>query len=130
MALWTGFVLVLVVVLDLVVLSSSRLRGAIRTVAFQGAVMSALPLLLATEHHQLVHVLALSVGALVVRLALGFPFSSPWWSLLAFLGGMAVFAVVLGAIESTTARLRLVRVPQLLVAASVMGAFALVLILR
>ncbi len=69
-------------------------------------------------------------GALVVRLALGFPFSSPWWSLLAFLGGMAVFAVVLGAVESTTARLRLVRVPQLLVAASVMGAFALVLILR
>lgn len=69
-------------------------------------------------------------GALVVRLALGFPFSSPWWSLLAFLGGMAVFAVVLGTIESTTARLRLVRVPQLLVAASVLGAFALVLILR
>ncbi len=69
-------------------------------------------------------------GALVVRLALGFPFSSPWWSLLAFLGGMAGFAVALGTIESTTARLRLVRVPQLLVAASVMGAFALVLILR
>jgi formate hydrogenlyase subunit 4 len=69
-------------------------------------------------------------GALVVRLALGFPFSSPWWSLLAFLGGMALFAVVVGAIESTTARLRLARVPQILVAASVMGAFALVLILR
>ena len=69
-------------------------------------------------------------GALVVRLALGFPFSSTWWSLLAFLGGMALFAVVLGTIESTTARLRLIRVPQLLVAASIMGAFALVLILR
>jgi formate hydrogenlyase subunit 4 len=69
-------------------------------------------------------------GALVVRLALGFPFSSPWWALLAFLGGMAVFAVVLGTIESTMARLRLVRVPQLLVGASVLGVFALVLILR
>ena len=69
-------------------------------------------------------------GALVVRLALGFPFSSPWWSLLAFLGGMAAFALALGVIESTTARLRLVRVPQLLVGASVLGAFALVLVLR
>ncbi len=39
MALWTSFVFVLVVALDLVVLASSRLRGAIRTVAFQGAVM-------------------------------------------------------------------------------------------
>ena len=69
-------------------------------------------------------------GALVVRLAVGFPFSSPWWSLLAFLGGMALFAVVLGTIESTMARIRLVRVPQLLVGASVLGVFALVLILR
>jgi len=67
MALWTGFVFVLVVGLDLVVLASSRLRGAIRTVAFQGAVMSALPLLLASEHHQTVHVLALALGALVVK---------------------------------------------------------------
>ena len=69
-------------------------------------------------------------GALVVRLALGFPFSSPWPALGVFLGGMALFAVVLGVIESTMARLRLVRVPQLLVAASVLGAFALVLVLR
>ena len=70
------------------------------------------------------------LGALVVRLALGFPFGSPWLSLLAFLGGMAVFAVVVGVIESTTARLRLNRVPQFLVAASVLSTFALVLLLR
>jgi formate hydrogenlyase subunit 4 len=69
-------------------------------------------------------------GALVVRLALGFPFSSPWWSLLAFLGGMALFAVVLGTIESTTARLKLARVPQFLVAASALAVFSLVLIFR
>jgi hydrogenase-4 component E len=67
MATWTGFVFVLVVVLDLFVLASSRLRGAIRTVAFQGAVLSVLPLLLATEHHQPVHVLALAAGALIVK---------------------------------------------------------------
>src|SRR6516165_7120952 len=67
MPLWTGLLFVLVVVLDLVVLASSRLRGAIRTVAFQGAVLSVLPLLLATERHQTVHVLALAAGALVVK---------------------------------------------------------------
>jgi formate hydrogenlyase subunit 4 len=69
-------------------------------------------------------------GALVVRLALGFPFSSPWPSLAVFLGGMILFAVALGAIESTTARLRLRRVPQLLVGAAALAAFALVLVLR
>jgi formate hydrogenlyase subunit 4 len=69
-------------------------------------------------------------GALVVRLALGFPFPSPWLALAAFLGGMIVFAVVLGAVESTMARLRLVRVPQFLVTAAVLAGFALVLVLR
>lgn len=64
---WNGVVFVLVVVLDLLVLASSRLRGAIRTVAFQGALLSLLPLLLATEEHQALHVVALAVGALVVK---------------------------------------------------------------
>ncbi len=67
MALWTSFLFVLVVVLDLLVLASSRLRGAIRTVAFQGAVLSVLPVLLATEQHQAVHVVALALGALLVK---------------------------------------------------------------
>ena len=69
-------------------------------------------------------------GALVVRLTLGFPVASPALSLLAFLGGMLGFAVAIGTVESTLARLRLVRVPQLLVAATVLSAFALVLLLR
>jgi formate hydrogenlyase subunit 4 len=69
-------------------------------------------------------------GALVVRLGLGFPLASPWAALLALLGGMVAFAVALGAIESTMARLRLTRVPQLLVGASVLSVFALVLLLR
>ena len=37
---------------------------------------------------------------------------------------------MVGVIESTMARLRLVRVPQLLVAASVLSVLALVLVLR
>jgi hydrogenase-4 component E len=58
---------ILVVLLDLVLLASSRLRGAIRTVAFQGALLSLLPLLLATDAHETVHVVALAVGALAVK---------------------------------------------------------------
>jgi formate hydrogenlyase subunit 4 len=69
-------------------------------------------------------------GALVVRLALGFPFSSPWTSLGVFLGGMAAFAVVVGLVESTTARLRMNRVPHFLTATAILGVFSLVLLLR
>ncbi len=69
-------------------------------------------------------------GALVVRLALGFRFGSPWLAFLAFLAGMAGFAVLVGLVESAMARLRLGRVPQMLVGASVLSVFALVLLLR
>jgi formate hydrogenlyase subunit 4 len=50
--------------------------------------------------------------------------------LLAFLGGLAAFALLVGVVESAMARLRLQRVPQLLVGASVLSLFALVLGLR
>src|SRR5512138_194201 len=63
----TALLFVLVVVLDLVVLASSRLRGAIRTVALQGALLSLLPVVLATGAHQPLHVAALAIGALVVK---------------------------------------------------------------
>ncbi len=69
-------------------------------------------------------------GALVVRLVLGLPLASPAASLAAFLGGMLGFAVLVGTVESTMARLRLTRVPQLLVASSLLSVFALVLQLR
>ncbi|MBI4616365.1 MAG: NADH-quinone oxidoreductase subunit H [Planctomycetes bacterium] len=44
--------------------------------------------------------------------------------------GMLAVAVLVGVVESTLARLRLVRVPQLLVGAGVLSALALVLVLR
>ncbi|HTN52597.1 MAG TPA: NADH-quinone oxidoreductase subunit H [Anaeromyxobacter sp.] len=69
-------------------------------------------------------------GALVVRLAVGFPAASPWRSLGVFLAGMLAFGVALGTVESTLARLRMTRVPQLLVGAGVLAVFALVLLLR
>jgi formate hydrogenlyase subunit 4 len=47
-----------------------------------------------------------------------------------FLAGLVLFALAVGVVESIMARLRMIRVPQLLVGASVLSAFALVLLLR
>ena len=44
--------------------------------------------------------------------------------------GLLLLAVVVGIIESTMARLRLVRIPQLLVAAGSLSAFAFILVMR
>jgi formate hydrogenlyase subunit 4 len=68
-------------------------------------------------------------GALFVRVSLGVPASGVASAAL-FLAGMAAFAVLVGVIESVMARLRLSRVPQMLVGASVLSAFGLVLLLR
>jgi formate hydrogenlyase subunit 4 len=69
-------------------------------------------------------------GALVVKLALGARFADPLVAFVAFLAGQLLFAAAIGVVESTMARLRLSRVPQLLVGASVLSGFALVLLLR
>jgi formate hydrogenlyase subunit 4 len=60
------------------------------------------------------------------------PVRSGWWGvdLVAGIAGMMFLAVLVGAIESTIARLRLVRVPQFLVAAAVLSILALVLVMR
>ena len=47
-----------------------------------------------------------------------------------FAGGLVGVSVVVGLVESSMARLRLVRVPQLLVTATLLAAFAVVLVLR
>ncbi len=70
------------------------------------------------------------LGALVVNLA--FPWETPWWQLntLIFLGGLVLLAIFIGVIESVMARLRLVRVPQVLIGTTLISVFALVLVLR
>jgi formate hydrogenlyase subunit 4 len=70
------------------------------------------------------------LGTLLVGILV--PVRSPWWivDLAVGIGGMAALAVLVGVIESTIARLRLVRVPQFLVAASVLSILALVLVMR
>ena len=66
-------VFILVVVIDLFLLASSRLGAAIRIVAIQGALLGALPLLLIADGHAVGHALVLAVGALAVK-----GFLVPW----------------------------------------------------
>jgi formate hydrogenlyase subunit 4 len=69
-------------------------------------------------------------GAILSRIVLA---SVPGGALVeeaVFLGGLVAFAAGVGVVESVMARLKMVRVPQLLVGASVLCAFALVLLLR
>ncbi len=68
---------------------------------------------------------ALVVGVMVPRTGVSAPVSAA-----ILLAGLVVVAVVVGLVESVMARLRLDRVPQLLVAASALAAFAAILLLR
>jgi formate hydrogenlyase subunit 4 len=68
-------------------------------------------------------------GAILSRLVLGHG-EGALLSEALFLAGLLAFAVGVGLVESFMARLRMTRVPQLLVGASVLSAFALVLLLR
>jgi len=70
------------------------------------------------------------LGSVLVGIAVPVRTGSPWVDGGAFLAGMAVLAIAIGIVESTMARLRLVRVPQLLVSAGGLAAIALVLTFR
>ena len=71
-----------------------------------------------------------TIGWLVVGILA--PAQFAWYplNLAAGLAGMAVLSVATGIVESVMARLRLLRVPQFLIAASVLAILALVLVLR
>jgi formate hydrogenlyase subunit 4 len=70
------------------------------------------------------------LGAPLVRLMLPFNTGSTAGDALLFLGGMLLLAVLIGIIESVMARLKLVRIPQVLVGSTLLAGFALVLVLR
>jgi formate hydrogenlyase subunit 4 len=70
------------------------------------------------------------LGALVVRLALPWQSGLWWLDAMIFLGGMLLLAVLIGVVESIMARLRLVRIPQILIGTTLVSIFALVLVLR
>jgi formate hydrogenlyase subunit 4 len=71
-----------------------------------------------------------ALGAVLIGVVVPIHSGNAWLDGAAALGGMLGLAVVIGIVESTMARLRLVRVPQLLVGAGVFAALALMLVLR
>lgn len=69
-------------------------------------------------------------AALLVRLALPVATGNPWTDWPLFLAGLLAVAVAVGVVESAMARLRLIHVPTLLVAACLLTGFGVVLIGR
>ncbi len=69
-------------------------------------------------------------GSLLSQLVLAARPGGSLWGLAAFAAGLAAFALLVGVVESAMARLKMQRVPQLLVGAAVLSLFALVLVLR
>ena len=69
------------------------------------------------------------MGALLVGLAVPVRSGNPLLDAAEFLGGMLVLAMLIGVVESSMARLRLPRVPKLLVGATALAVLALVLVL-
>jgi formate hydrogenlyase subunit 4 len=67
-------------------------------------------------------------GALIVRVAVPLEMGNPWASWGLFAAAMLLLAVLVGLVESVMARLRLVYIPNLLVAACVLPAFGVILL--
>lgn len=67
------------------------------------------------------------LGALVVGVVCPFSTGNPWADWGVFLAAMAGLAVGVGVVESIMARLRLLHVPRLLVAASILSVFGIIL---
>ncbi len=70
------------------------------------------------------------LGAFFLHVALPVRPASPLLDWLVFVASMLLLAVAIGVVESGMARFRLVRVPQMLLAACVLSAFAMILVLR
>jgi len=68
------------------------------------------------------------LGALLMRVAIPFGAADPWLSGLVFLAGMLFLAILIGVVESVMARLRLVAVPRLLVAACLLSGLGMLLL--
>jgi formate hydrogenlyase subunit 4 len=69
------------------------------------------------------------MGSLLVNLLVPLHFASQLINVLAFAGGMLIVAVLVGVVESGMARLRLTKVPQLLVGAAALSFVALLLVI-
>ncbi len=70
------------------------------------------------------------LGSMIVSLAVPLRTGNLWVDAAGFVGGMLLLAIITGMVESSMARLRLTRVPQLLAGAGALAAFSLALVLR
>jgi len=70
------------------------------------------------------------LGALFMNIAVPFSSGNSYLDWGVFIASMLLLAVSIGVVESVMARLRMIRVPQLLVAATILTAFSFVLIVR
>lgn len=70
------------------------------------------------------------LGTLLLGVIFPLHITNPWLNLVTWFGLMVALAIVVGVVESTMARLRLVKVPQLLAGATVLAVIALSLSLR
>ena len=70
------------------------------------------------------------LGSLLVGVVVPVHTGNPWLDTTSAVAGLLLLAIGTGLVESSMARLRLVHVPQLLVAAGVLATLALVLVLR
>lgn len=70
------------------------------------------------------------LGGFFLQILLPIRVDSPLLDWFVFFISMILLAVAIGVVESSMARFRLVRIPQMLLAASVLSAFAMMLVLR
>jgi len=70
------------------------------------------------------------LGAVLLRVLVPVSLGNAWFDWAGFLAGMTLLSVFIGVVESTMARLRLVNVPKVLVAACLLAAFGLVLLVK
>jgi len=70
------------------------------------------------------------LSAFFLHVVLPLRMANPYLDWLIFIVSIVALSVVIGVVESSMARFRLVRVPQMLLAACVLSAFAMILVLR
>jgi formate hydrogenlyase subunit 4 len=70
------------------------------------------------------------LGAFFLHVALPLRISDAYLDWLFFLGSIVLLSVSIGLVESVMARFRMTRVPQMLLSACVLSAFAMILVLR
>jgi formate hydrogenlyase subunit 4 len=69
------------------------------------------------------------LGTIVIRLVLPVP-GSPWLGRLELVAGLLLLAVLVGSVESLTGRVRMRKVPNLVLGAVLLTAFAFLLMVR